>query len=191
MGDGLRERVLSRVRADARATACVLAAIALASVGLALSGHARALAVPEKLPEFVARPADFHHYRSWPHFTLDGGGQYARTIYYKRAPGQGSRFGVGSMIVKELQSPRAPGGVEIDAMVKRGGSFGMQPQDAPGWEWFGLSSKKRGEIVWRGVRPPASGGGYGGSAGATCAGCHAAARENDYVQSPPLRLHPR
>ena len=71
-------------------------------------------------------------------------------------------------------------------MVKRGGAFGQGP-DAPGWEWFGL--RRDGDkvsIVWRGTRAPNGSSGYSGSSGVTCAGCHAAARDADFVRGPVL-----
>ena len=136
--------------------------------------------------EFVATPESFADYPHWASYSLEGGGQYPRTVYVNHLPaGDAGRFPLGTILVKELHRPADGGGEEIDAMVKRSDDFGEV--DAPGWEWFGLARRDGGaQIVWRGARPPA-GGGYAGG-GASCAGCHRAAAMNDGVKSPPLRI---
>lgn len=138
--------------------------------------------------EFIALAGDFAGYRTWTRFDLDGGGQYPRAVFVKDLPPSGARlFPVGTMIVKELVSPGSPGGLEVDAMVKRGGSFNAD--GAPGWEFFELAQDGGAEvgITWRGTGTAAAPTEYGGG-GATCVGCHAGAQANDFVQTPALRL---
>jgi hypothetical protein len=140
---------------------------------------------------FVAVNQDFAGYRSWTSFQITGGGQNPRTIYYNHAPPHGSQtFPVGTMIVKELVSTTAPAGLEIDAMVQRGGDYNAIDGGAPGWEWFGLALSADGggpaTIQWRGTGAPSTGTYGGGNIG--CTGCHAVAVSNDYVQSPQLQL---
>jgi len=171
-----------RLRADVRATGVVLLLCAAAGLVLAFAGSGPL--VPRS-GEFAASEADFANYRSWPHVEITGGGDWDRTLYAHLAPGATAPYPTGTIFVKELRNPRAPGGVDVDAMVKRGGSFGASPNDAPGWEWFGLQRQgNRVSIAWRGTRAPSGFGGYAGSSGVTCTGCHAAARAQDFVRGP-------
>jgi len=139
------------------------------------------------IPHFTAVNADFDDYRRWPSFALDGGGQYPRIIYIKARPPPGSTaFPVGTLIVKELLDPLAPGGLGVDAMAKRGGD---DNPGAPGWEFLELTPVDGGAvIVWRGTGVSVPVGAYVGG-GTSCVGCHAVARDNDFVQSGPLQLH--
>lgn len=144
---------------------------------------------------FVAFAADFSGYPRWESYALKStqvqGEVHStgeRHVYLSRRPPAGSTaFPVGTLIVKAL-----PGAGRVFAMVKRGGAYNTQGYDggigAPGWEWFELQHVNLDEVVlvWRGYGPPA-GEGYGGDPNG-CNGCHVAARENDYVQSPGLQL---
>lgn len=157
---------------------------------LVVAGCSRGAAAPDAGPQaFIALDRDFAAYRSWPHFRLEGGGQYPRTVYLSRArvPGSGE-FAVGTILVKELERPADGGGLEVDAMVKRGAGFNAGDGGAPGWEFFGLLRTDAGltAVQWRGTGTGLATGSYGGG-GASCVGCHAAAQGNDFVQSPPLR----
>jgi len=144
---------------------------------------------------FIAVRSDFQAYASWSSFYLgtvpppdapDLAGP--RTVYINRMPPAGAKaFPVGTIIVKVIEPQSAPQTWQMFAMVKRGGDFGA---GAPGWEWFGLSIDAQNNVAidWRGEGPPPDGsyGGFGTSLG--CVVCHAAARGNDYVQTPALQL---
>ena len=172
-----------RLGADLRATLVVVALGLAAFAALSRSGAEPLL--PWADDGFVATESDFRDYLSWPHTELHGGGNWDRVVYARVPAGAKPPYPAGTVFVKELRDPRAPGGLDIDAMVKRGGNYGLGASDAPGWEWFGLRREgQRVSITWRGTRSPGGFGGYAGSSGVTCTGCHAAARDADYVRGP-------
>jgi len=139
----------------------------------------------------VVFASSFQGFRSWTSYHFDQptaqGVVHAagpRTEYIKALPPKGSTsFPVGTLIVKTLET----GDRQIFAMVKRGA--GYNAGGAIGWEWFELKEADDGTvaIIWRGVGPP-SGEKYGGDPSGGCNGCHAAARANDFVQSPKIVL---
>jgi len=144
---------------------------------------------------FIAFTPDFEDFRTWQAFPIpDSGAQGSvhlagpKTDYLKERPPTGSvEFPVGTIIVKEIEVG-AFEDRQVFAMVKRGGGYNSNSA-APGWEWFELRDNPDGtldRIVWRGFGPPA-GELYGGDP-TGCTGCHAVAKDNDYVKSPPLLL---
>jgi hypothetical protein len=145
---------------------------------------------------FVAFADDFAPYESWTSFDVGeipdpNGVDLAgpRTVYVNRLPPHGAtEFPVGTILVKVVRTDDVPQDWQMFALVKRGG--GYDGDGAPNWEWFGLSTDASGHVVidWRGTGPPPDGG-YGSIGGAlSCVLCHAAARGNDYVQTPELQL---
>lgn len=146
---------------------------------------------------FIALQRDFDSLESWQRFelgsgALDGHPTGPRVVFASQLPPSGSAvFPVGTILAKAIESG-APTEWVIHAMVKRGGDYNAR--GARGWEWFELklTESRAPVIVWRGESPP-SGEGYGCVAGACdeapdCNQCHAAARNNDFVQSDVLRL---
>jgi len=142
---------------------------------------------------FVASTQTFQPFHGWASFPIDGqpllGSPHLcgpRTVYLNARPAHGStRFPVGTVIVKECTADPVDQR-KVFAMVKRGG--GYNSDGATDWEWFELHDEADGSVsvIWRGVAPPA-GESYGGT-GSACNDCHAAARDNDFVQSAPLTL---
>jgi hypothetical protein len=171
-----------------------LAAVPCLAVLLAACG-----APPESSPRpdaggepevFIALQRDFLGYTTWRAFDvgsepIDGVHTVGtRRVYLNAAPPPGrSGFPVGTILVKTIAGEDN----KTFAMVKRGGTYNAN--GARGWEWFELRTASDGNpaIAWRGVAPP-TGEGYSAAQGGTCNGCHAAAADNDFVQSPPLRL---
>lgn len=167
---------------------------------LALGLLGAACAPAEQAPDpgaasdtFLAVDSSFTGFRTWEPFKLSPGSNGtihtagARTEYLNRAPPPGSTsFPVGTIIVKESDDgPIADR--QVFARVKRGG--GYNAAGAAGWEWFELKNvdEQRVTRVWRGVGPPV-GEKYGGDPNGGCNGCHGAAKDNDFVLSPPLQL---
>jgi hypothetical protein len=141
---------------------------------------------------FIALDRDFQGFRAWSSFPLGstpatiGEKEGPRVLFVREMPAAGaSAFPVGTMIVKEIQGSD---GIQLFAMVKRGASYNYL--GARDWEWFELTESAEGKVAiqWRGLTPPVDQG-YGGPlSGGTCNDCHAVAKANDYVQSPPLQL---
>jgi hypothetical protein len=143
---------------------------------------------------FVAFPATFQAFRTWPSvhddgpaddgtFTVDVLGP--RTQYLSAPPPHGAKeFPVGTIIVEARES----GLKLILAGVKRGG--GYNAGGATNWEWFGLAEDPTSHAVsinWRGLAPPV--GGYGGIPTGGCNSCHqSCGATNDFVCSPELQL---
>jgi hypothetical protein len=168
------------------------------ALGLLVAACAPAESTPSPGPEaagdtFLAVDSSFAGFRTWEPFPLAPGSNGtihtagARTEYLNRAPPKGSTsFPVGTIIVKESDDgPIADR--QVFARVKRGG--GYNAAGAAGWEWFELKNvdEQRVTRVWRGVGPPV-GEKYGGDPNGGCNGCHGAAKDNDFVLSPPLQL---
>lgn len=155
---------------------------------------------------FIAFARDFIEFRTWRQYVLensvspltpaphdDGGVEDTdagtahvtgpRTVFINKIPPpRATQFVVGTVIVKAMT-----GSADLFAMVKRGGNYNAK--GAVGWEWFRLSTGRDSTpvIVWRGLTPP-TGDNYSGASGGTCNDCHEAARPNDFVHSPWLRL---
>jgi hypothetical protein len=145
---------------------------------------------------FVAMQVDFARYASWESFPVDTGDtghpEGDRIVYVNARPEDGATaFPVGTILVKTIAWS---GGLDVHAMVKRGGGF--NPDGATGWEWFELVPADDGTpvIKWRGAEPP-SGEIYQSLPGSTDSGdavtgdcnvCHAAAIANDFVHTVPL-----
>jgi len=146
---------------------------------------------------FIAFSTHFTDFTTWTAFPLgettpsDGEKAGPRTIYVNRMPKAGSAaFPVGTIVVKAIQPSAAPSTWQVFAMVKRGGGFNAF--GATDWEWFELVLTDDGHVTidWRGISPP-DGKGYGaGIKGGACNTCHDAARSNDFVQTPALKLAP-
>ena len=169
---------------------CLAATFALAACGGA-TNDPTAVQMGACLPF----ETDFKPFRTWESFAIPESGAQGsvhlvgpKTDYLNHRPPSGStEFPDCTIIVKEIDVGDFADR-QIFALAKRGGSYGRDTL-APGWEWFELRNNPDGSlegIVWRGFGPPA-GEMYGGDPNG-CAGCHAAARDNDYVQSLPLRL---
>jgi hypothetical protein len=130
---------------------------------------------PEPPQVFVAFASDFQPYPTWTSFYVGDvppvtGVDIAgpRTVYINELPPHGAtEFPVGTILVKVVKPDASPADWQMFGMVKRGGGF--DPQGAPNWEWFGLSTDPmtgRVLIDWRGTGPPPDGG-YG-SIGRVC-----------------------
>lgn len=143
---------------------------------------------------FVALPSTFDGFHAWPSVRavpppgvdagLHGAGEWTAYIE-RRPPAMSASFPIGTIIVKESSDPD-PRKRTVFAMVKRGG--GYNAQGAVGWEWFELTNGPNDEpqLKWRGTGPP-SGEMYGGDPNG-CNGCHAGAKQNDWVWTAALSL---
>jgi hypothetical protein len=149
---------------------------------------------------FIAVQADFASFRSWTRIevapagapAVDGGHPAGpRAAYLNRTPTGGS-FPVGTLIVKtaEIGDPTT---WNIHARAKRGGNFNLQ--GAIDWEWFELKVSLDNEavLIWRGEKSPTNHGyeslpglGSTSSTDGDCNGCHAAARDTDFILAPAL-----
>jgi hypothetical protein len=147
----------------------------------------------------VAFQSDFEDFRSWERVHVSdedlgrGHLEGPRYVHFQKLPKEGDAFDVGSILVKTAETGE-PTEWEVVAMAKRGN--GYNDDGAKGWEWFELEISESGTplIAWRGLEPP-FGSGYectlgddtGDTAAAAAVGdcnvCHAAAWEDDYVQS--------
>jgi hypothetical protein len=145
--------------------------------------------------EFRAYSPDFVNFRAWDAFHLPDALELGvvhlagpKTDYLNERPPPGStEFPKGTIIVKEVEVGAIPDR-QVFALVKRGCNY--DAAGAPGWEWFELTNDATGNeptIRWRGFGPPLGMDIYGGDPNA-CIDCHAGAKSNDYVQSPPLQL---
>jgi hypothetical protein len=169
-----------------------VAALAGASCG---SGGGSTPGEPIEPGTFLAFAADFAGFHSWESFAVGGDPipdsvhlTGPRTVYLNKRPPSGSKeFPVGTIIVKEVQTPDLTTR-DVIARVKRGGTYNAD--GAPGWEWFELQNTADGGvlIVWRGIGPPVGGCSYLGTVGGGCNMCHGAADDNDSVLAAPLRL---
>lgn len=146
---------------------------------------------------FVAYPPQFDGFRSWTHYSYEGGivappdavvaahlsGE--RTEYVNALPpADAGAFPAGTIIVKEIYASN-PANDQLLAMVKR--DCGYNAGGATGWEWMDLAETPGGaSIVWRGSQPPA-GTSYAGQH-ISCNDCHASCTDNDSVCSPNIRL---
>ncbi|HEY3593510.1 MAG TPA: hypothetical protein VGL13_06540 [Polyangiaceae bacterium] len=146
--------------------------------------------------EFIALGPAFEDYCNWEQFAIPdepaiGGVHLAgpKTDFLNQRPPHGSTsFPMGTIIVKVVDVGDVAAR-QVFAMVKRGGTFD-QSLGAPGWEFFELYQDATGcfsKINWRGYGPPNGSESYGGDP-MVCIGCHSTAKNNDYVQSPPLQL---
>lgn len=161
---------------------------------------------PSSLPErdtFIAMMRDFAGFSDWSRHAVQGamlpvGVQDGPTyIYANVAPPDASRWPVGTILVKVIESGAQPEQWTIHAMVKRGVPF--NGDGAVGWEFFELSLPNGLDepplILWRGTGPP-SGHGYASAtvdAGPegiplVCNDCHSAAWQSDGVLTPALAL---
>jgi hypothetical protein len=171
------------------------------AVALAGGGACRGHLPPCEGDEFVAMASDFEDFERWPRFELDPPdprlGEGARSVYVNALPPRGSTaFPQCTMIVKVGESSPDPTTWLMVGMAKRGG--GYNADGAVGWEWFDLDLSEDGVplVDWRGPVPP-EGRGYecalgeddaGAEGVGDCNTCHAGARDNDFVLSPPLDL---
>lgn len=147
---------------------------------------------------FVAMQSDFTDFRGWEQTPVESGdtGHVAgdRIVYLNTTPATDeATFPVGTILVKTIAWS---GGMDVHAMVKRGGGFNAE--GAPGWEWFELVLSEDGSpvILWRGEVPP-DGEAYGQLPGQTadtagetvegdCNTCHSIAAANDFVYTVDL-----
>ncbi len=151
---------------------------------------------------FIATNADFADYKTWPSIVVgeaaieNGHPAGQRRVFASHLPADDAdHFDVGTIFVKEGAGLEVEGGtgVEVHAMVKRGGGFNAS--GAIGWEWFELGESTIGTpiIKWRGQEPP-DGESYGCLIGdcssplGQCNSCHGAAVNNDFILSPGLTL---
>ena len=175
-----------------------IAAALLATLGLSIGcGGSGASDQPaDGGPVFIALDRDFAAYDTWTLFQFEGESQGrvhptgTRKVYINKLPALGAnKFGVGTMIVKEIFDKNPPAHTVYHAMVKRGGGFNASDGGARDWEYFEIVRPDGGtpSIDWRGIAPP-PGKGYGAAFGGLCNDCHGLAGGNDYVQSPPLQF---
>jgi hypothetical protein len=172
----------------------------LAAALSALAGCGGAAADPiavDAAAECIVNSPGFEAFRTWETFPMpDSPAQGTvhiagpKTDFLNKRPPSGStEFPLCTIIVKEIEVDGVPfQDRQVFALVKRGGSYDQSP--APGWEWFELLNNPDGsfaQISWRGFGPPAGNDMYGGDPMA-CITCHSNAKNNDYVQSPPLQL---
>jgi Cytochrome P460 len=161
-------------------------------------------ALPTREP-FIALERDFQNFEQWHQVDLSHRPVVSETHasgeaheWASHLPPAGSKvFPVGTILVKTAKSTHKaePGdklaapGLDIFAMVKRGGGYNQR--GAQGWEWFELRRREDDSlgIVWRGVNPP-NGEGYAGDPLGGCNGCHQMALKNDYVHATALTLTP-
>lgn len=185
-------KFFSNVMTSGTRALCMMAVVASASACAGSSSDASDAGATGSGDTFLAFESDFQNFRSWEKFPVTAPVENSihlagpRTEYLNRRPAKGSAaFPVRTIIVKELEV-----GADVDhkifAMVKRGGDYNQA--GASGWEWFELKNNPDGSesVVWRGLGPPA-GEQYGGDP-ATCNDCHAAAHNNDSVNSTGLSL---
>lgn len=144
---------------------------------------------------FVAMQADFAEYESWsaqPVATEDTGHVNGDRIVYLNKPkaDDSAAFSTGTILLKTITTEA---GVDVHAMVKRGGDYNAD--GAFGWEWFGLTLATDGTplIEWRGESPPVGeaygqlpGGGTDSVVTGDCNSCHSAVSANDFVHTVPL-----
>jgi hypothetical protein len=150
---------------------------------------------------FIALPADFEPFRSWPrHFLGDGpleghpaGPRYG---YVKRRPGA-SAYPVGAIIVKTVERGTTPQDWDIFGMAKRGGDYNSG--GAAQWEFFTLRINDRNvPVILESGTNPSDGDTDGGTGhgytdtnntGVTCNRCHggSATAHTDHILSPLLQ----
>ncbi len=144
---------------------------------------------------FLAQDDSFANYLQWTSYTITAppaieSGTHAlgtRLVYINQLPpSKSTTFPIGTIIVKVIPDLLSAHGPTAFAMVKRGGDYNTA--GAPGWEWYQLNigDPLAGPVLWKGTDSPA--GTYAGLTGTGCNECHALAKSNDYVQSPPLDL---
>jgi len=131
--------------------------------------------------------SSFANYHSWTSYSFDGPAIASsphtsgpRREYLSQKPAHGATsFPVGTIIVKEIGAPPASQD-SVFAMVKVGCDY--DSDGAENWEWYELKVDASGapSILWDGPAPP-PGMTYSGF---SCNPCHAAAKANDYVQTP-------
>lgn len=193
--------------------AALLVLLGVAACGTAVTDEVDAGHKPIIIPSDVciALDRDFASFRNWtrhqvahaappPVLETDGGVEADagtshlegdRFVYINHVPPGGStEFPLCTMIVKTVVEANGQESLRAHAMVKRNG--GYNDQGAVGWEWMELRLDPSRDpfIVWRGPGPPGVSGykdPLGGDS-ADCNTCHAAARDNDFVRSPALRL---
>ena len=184
-----------------RSRGCFAAAVLLgaggcgaADAGLADAGS------PDSRAEFIAQDSDFALFESWQRFELgdtpiDGHPVGARVGFRNRpAPLGATRYPVGTILVKEIQSDPDFNQWELFGMVKRGG--GYNAAGAVDWEFFilGFTAMRVPVALARGTSPGGRAGGSHGYAGPggnaiPCNICHAApgTAATDHVLSALLR----
>src|SRR3954451_2843981 len=134
-------------RRPVRAPAAVAALAAVAAViGAGCLDDEMDPLDPGNAAGFIAYPADFQSFRSWPNKVevgtaeVVGGHDIGPRIVYMNQPPSGGEFAVGAILVKAAEVDMSnPESWQIHARVKRGS--GVNAQGAIDWEWFSLQIK--------------------------------------------------
>lgn len=143
---------------------------------------------------FVAFQESFARYRTWASVDLGTraliGHPTGRSIVFANGPiPTGCAWPRGAILVKEIHVTDDPRTWELFALVKRGGSYDLNP--AAGWEFFtlGLAADGTPVITGRGINPGTDT--YSGGMGGGCNGCHGATAAHRFDSVLTEALRPR